>query len=74
MKFTINAVFCGFCGNKAVISQGRQARMVDYYNDVVRDLKESTCFVRTFTCDLDPDGSIWIREVSPVTVDDRDAE
>ncbi len=65
MKFTIMAIFNGFCGKKAVISQEGQARMVNYYNDVAKDLRKSTCSARTFTCELDPDGSIWIKEVKP---------
>lgn len=66
MKFNIICSFGGFCGNKAVISQGCDARLVYYYTDIVQDLRESQGLVMSMQCRLDDDGDIWIKSVEHV--------
>ncbi|MBA4699194.1 MAG: hypothetical protein H2212_07130 [Ruminococcus sp.] len=63
MKFKINCSFGGFCGDKAVICQDGQARLVNYYSELTRELKEKLHVLIVATCKLNEDGNIWITNV-----------
>lgn len=63
MKFEIICSFNGFCGNKAVISQGNEARLVNYYADTTKKLKEKIHVLIVASCELDEYGDIWIRDI-----------
>ena len=61
MKFTIkDCVFCGWCGNKAVITQGKESRLMDYYYDLSAKLATKLFVEISIVCKLDSDGTIWI--------------
>lgn len=66
MKFNIICSFSGFLGDKAVIVQGCQARLVRCYTDVTRDLTKSQGLIMSMSCRMDDDGEIWITEVGHV--------
>ena len=64
MEFTMtNVCFCGFCGGKAVIRQGKQARLFNYYNDLNFALMDKLAVETTLLCLIDHDNTIWIRKV-----------
>lgn len=64
MKFKIeNALFVGFCGENAAISQGKQVRLFNHYNSITKKLMERQHVLSTFTCEMDEDGTAWIREI-----------
>lgn len=63
MNYEINCSFGGFCGHKAVICQNGQARLVNYYSEPGRELKEKLHVLIVATCELDADGSVWIRNI-----------
>lgn len=72
MKFTIIAIFCGVCGEKVVISQGGQARMVNCYGGAYSTLIDSSFTMMSMSCEIDDDGTIWIKEVRPLALDDQE--
>lgn len=64
MEFTLhNVCFCGFCGDKAVISQGKQARLLNYYSDLNFVLMGKIAVEADFLCQIDHDNTIWIKKV-----------
>lgn len=61
MKFTIDeCVFCGWCGDKAVIAKGRDVRLLRYFYDISAKLSSKQHCEISIICSLDSDGDIWI--------------
>lgn len=63
MEFKMDCAFAGFIGNKAVISQGGEVRLVEYYRSIGSELKECCNTVVTVKCILDENGKVWISGV-----------
>ena len=64
MEFTLNNVcFCGFCGGKAVIAQGKQARLFNFYNDLSYRLMDKHMVEVSLLCKLDDDNTVWIKKI-----------
>lgn len=64
MEFTLNNVcFCGFCGDKAVISQGKQARLFNFFSNLNFSLMDKIAVEASYLCTIDHDGTIWIKDV-----------
>ena len=64
MEFTLeNVCFCGFCGDKAVISQNKQARLFNYYSNLNFTFMEKLAVEATYICTIDADNTIWIKAV-----------
>lgn len=64
MEFTLtNVCFCGFCGDKAVISQNKQARLFNYFNDLSFILMDKLAVEVSLLCIIDHNNTIWIKKV-----------
>lgn len=64
MEFTLNNVcFCGFCGEKAAITQDKQLRLFYYYTDLSFSLMDKQMQPITLLCTIDHQNDIWIKKV-----------